>query len=145
MLTIAVEAFRDNSFSSAIERKFGRLARLAPEKMVHDGVLERLDHSPDDVLVAESSGKVVGFVIMQCEQTRKTGWIPLLAVAETNRRTGIGRALLKAALNHLRFAGMQYARIETLDTNEGSQRLFPQLGFQEFAREIQYFMKLDDD
>lgn len=112
--------------------------------MIREGVDEALDRNGDGALVAELEGEVVGFVITQCFARRKVGWVPILAVAESHQRKGIGRALMDSAIARLRERGMKYARTETLDTNEGSRRLFPQLGFEEFAREIQYFMKLSD-
>jgi len=57
-------------------------------------------------------------------------------------RQGIGTLLIRYALDHFRSLGLTHARIETLQQNEIGQSLYPQLGFQEVARQIHYCLRL---
>lgn len=66
--------------------------------------VERLiDGSPAALLVAEAGGEIVGAVIAGWDGWR--GNIYRLAVDERHRRGGVGRALTRAAEDHLRDCG----------------------------------------
>jgi len=142
ILALAAEAFRSNSFTAALVARFGELEALEPTELVRSGITERLA-SEGTTLVAELNGQLVGFVMTECNAARSTGGIPVLAVEAAHRRIGVGRAMIDAALAQFRERGLRYARIETLATNEASQRLFVRAGFAEFAREVQFFRRLD--
>ena len=99
---------------------------------------------PDGVFVAEDpAGVVAGFVTTRMNLVSGVGWIPNLAVDPAHQKHGLGRALLEYAIAHFRRAGMQVAKIETLEQNPVGQRLYPALGFVEVARQIHYAMRLD--
>ena len=65
-------------------------------------------HKPVTVFIATRGGRVVGFAGYEC--TRKAFFGPT-GVAETERRQGVGKALLIAALWGLRELGYIYAII----------------------------------
>ena len=99
---------------------------------------------PDGVFVAQDEGgRVVGYVTTRLNPHSGIGWIPNLAVDPAWQGRGVGRALLEHALGFFRAAGMQVAKIETLEQNPVGQRLYPTLGFVEVARQIHYAMRLD--
>lgn len=91
-------------------------------------------------LVAELEGVVVGYVTIKLDHDCGIGVIPNLAVESTVGGLGIGGKLIDAATDLMRQAGMELARIETLEQNSIGQHLYPKLGFKEFARQI-YFAK----
>ena len=70
------------------------------------------------------------------------GLLPNLAVAETHRNQGLGRALIEHALAHFRAAGLTHAKIETLAQNAIGNHLYPSLGFVEVARQVHFVAKL---
>ena len=94
------------------------------------------------VLVAEIDGQVAGYVTCRTDPESRFGWIPNLAVRPELQGQGLGRQLLEAALDWLRQAGMEVARIETLEQNPIGPHLYPSLGFREVARQIHYVMPL---
>lgn len=51
----------------------------------------------DLLLVAEESGELLGFLDMAMEGWRKVGWIQHLAVAQRQRRKGVGSSLMEWA------------------------------------------------
>ena len=65
-----------------------------------------------------------------------------MAVRAGLRGRGIGRKLIDAALGLFREAGLELARIETLDQNPIGQHLYPDFGFVEVARQIHFAMRL---
>ena len=98
---------------------------------------------PEGVFVAvDGVGTVVGYVTTRLNPASGVGWIPNLAVDPGHQGAGLGRALLEHALAFFRRGGMQVAKIETLEQNPVGQKLYPELGFEEVARQIHYAMRL---
>jgi ribosomal protein S18 acetylase RimI-like enzyme len=98
------------------------------------------------VLVAERAGEVVGYVYAGIEPRNwkelrdEAGFIHDVVVTEAARRSGVGAALMEAALEWLRGAGMPRVVLWTADQNAGAQQLFARLGFRrtmvEMTREL---------
>ena len=98
--------------------------------------------NPDGIFVAEVDDRVVGYLTTRLDRVALVGGIPNMAVLPDYRRRGIGKALLESALDYFKSEGMLLARIETLTQNAAGQSLYPQVGFQEVARQIHYAMPL---
>jgi len=99
---------------------------------------------PDNhAFVWEESGQVVGYVAAVIDRRYgNVGRIPTLAVDSPCRNRGIGSALVNAAIEFFREAGMNIVRIQTGEDNPVGQRLYPRLGFTEVSRQIYYAMRL---
>jgi len=140
---ITVEAFSGVSIDQNIERRFGTIAG-------HDWQWRKGRHIDEDVevpgaavLVAEDEqGQIVGYITTRIEREAGVGHIPNMAVRSGLRGQGIGRALIDRAFEMFREAGLELARIETLDQNSVGQHLYPACGFVEVARQIHFAMKL---
>ena len=143
ILAITVCAFDGVSIDQNIERRLGIIAGVGWQKRKAAHLVADLADRPDDVLVAERDGQVVGYVTTRVDTPAGIGRILNLAVAPEHQGQGIGTRLLQAALEHLRAEGMQCARIETLEQNARCAALYPTLGFQEVARQIHYVLPLD--
>ena len=95
----------------------------------------RLDDEDSVVLVADHLGDIVGYVYAAVEPLSwkelrdECGFIHDLLVADRTRRSGIGTALLNAAIEWLRDRGMPRVVLGTAAQNETAQRLFEQRGF----------------
>lgn len=75
---------------------------------------------------------VVGYILVRLGLPwlgPRRGGITSLAVAPAHRRKGIGRALLCAALEHLRARQAEQADLEVSVTNRAAQSLYESLGF----------------
>jgi ribosomal protein S18 acetylase RimI-like enzyme len=115
----------------------------------HDWRWRKARHIDDDVaanpagvFVAESCGKVVGYITTRIDRELGKGRIPNLAVDASTRGQGLGRKLIEHALAYFRSEGMGYAMIETMAYNEVGNHLYPSCGFQEVGRQIHFAMKL---
>ena len=102
----------------------------------------QLDRPDVVVLVAEEDGRVIGFVYGGLEDT---DWMALrgpagalydLVVEPDQRRGGVGRALLDAALTELTRLGAPRVVLSTAERNEAAQRLFLGAGFRPTMREM---------
>jgi len=96
----------------------------------------------DGILVWEEEGEVVGFIATRVDSQTKIGGIPDMAVHPEHQGRGIGKALMQAALDYLKAAGMEYVRIETLEQNQVAAAFYRKVGFVEVARQIHYVKKL---
>jgi GNAT superfamily N-acetyltransferase len=95
----------------------------------------QLDEQDAVVLVAEQQGRIVGYVYAAVEPHSwkdlrdECGFIHDLLVADVARRTGVGEALLNAAIEWLREQGMPRVVLGTAAQNETARRLFERRGF----------------
>ena len=141
VVAITVEVFGPASIDAKIEAMLGRPA--APWAQVKSqAVRGELRANPAGCFVAEIDGRVVGFITTAVNLPASRGWIPNVAVAADCQGLGLGRRLLERALEHFRSLGLAQAKIETLATNPVGRHLYPQLGFQEVARQVHYVMRL---
>jgi ribosomal protein S18 acetylase RimI-like enzyme len=87
-----------------------------------------LDGQTSTVLLAEGEGGVTGSVMIGDDGHR--GWIYYLAVAETTRRTGLGRTLMAAAEDWLRARGCPKIQLMVRDTNAQALGFYAALGLE---------------
>jgi ribosomal protein S18 acetylase RimI-like enzyme len=83
-----------------------------------DAVGALLERDPGALLVAESSGQIVGTVIAAWDGWR--GSVYRIAVAPAYRRDGLGRRLLDEAENRLRSVGARRMHAIVVGTDAGA-------------------------
>ena len=81
-----------------------------------DGIAALLARDPGALLVAESSGRIVGTVIAAWDGWR--GSVYRIAVAAEHRREGLGRRLLQVAEERLRDLGARRMHAIVVGTDE---------------------------
>lgn len=90
---------------------------------------------PQDVLVAERDGELLGVIKVIRDATPFGDWcINGLAVAVGSQGSGIGTALIRAACERATREGGGRIWLKVLDSNERAVRLYTRLGFVECAR-----------
>ena len=80
----------------------------------------------------DENNQVVGYILIRLGLPwigPRRGGITSLAVAPAHRRRGVGRALLCAALAHLRDHQAEQADLEVSISNRAAQSLYESLGF----------------
>ena len=80
------------------------------------------------ILVLREGAALSGSVMVGDDGHR--GWVYYLAVAETKRGQGAGRALMTAAENWLRGAGSPKVQLMVRDTNAGAQAFYEALDYE---------------
>jgi predicted N-acetyltransferase YhbS len=101
------------------------LRSLAGWHQTQQDWLRLLALQPDGCFVAEQEGRVVGTVTTTCYGGR-LAWIGMLLVHPGWRGRGIGRALMRHALDYLRTEGVACAG---LDATPAGEPLYLSLGF----------------
>lgn len=80
-------------------------------------------------LVAEETGKVLGYLDMGIQNWNKTGWVNNLIVAKDKRRRGIGTSLLRAAMRWADDKGLRTLILETQTKNDPAINFLKKHGF----------------
>jgi GNAT superfamily N-acetyltransferase len=110
-------------------------------------LVSQLSNPNSLVMVAEHSGRVIGYVFADVESTN---WMELrgpcgvvhdIYVDEAARRLGAGRELMNAAIAWIRSKGRSQVVLLTKSRNEHAKQLFATLGF----RPTMIEMTLDQD
>lgn len=91
-------------------------------------LLEEVENPCSHFFVAESMGKVVGYIGMYCAADEC--YIDNLAVAPEYRRCGVGRLLLGHACDFSRDLGMSFISLEVRPSNKAAISLYTVLGFE---------------
>ena len=142
---ITVEAFNGVSIDQNAERHLGPIAGHDWQWRKARHVDEDVRRDPHGTFVAADGDQNLGYISSWMDHEAGIGYIPNLALTAAARGQGLGHRLLEHALDHFRGHNLSAAKIETLDQNPVGQHLYPALGFREVARQIHYFMPLQDE
>jgi [ribosomal protein S18]-alanine N-acetyltransferase len=105
---------------------------------------EALDHPAVYFACARSiAGEVRGYVVSWFAADQ--GEIANLAVAPEGWGSGIGRALLNAAVSEARLRGVETVFLEVRDSNQRARRLYQSSGFEEVTRRREYYRRPVED
>ncbi|WP_405013679.1 GNAT family N-acetyltransferase [Kitasatospora sp. NBC_01539] len=132
-LTIRTARTGDDAPLAALDRAaWSTLSDVSPRPpAVRDLFDER--HTPDQYLVAELAGGIVGYVrnvpATPLEANRHVRQIQGLAVAREARGRGVGRALVEAVCEAVRAAGARRITLRVLGHNTPARRLYEACGF----------------
>lgn len=92
-----------------------------------EGLAEELDNPQAHFLVAADDGTVAGYIGVQ--EICGEGYVTNVAVLPQYRCAGIGRALLRAALDGARARNCAFLSLEVRVSNTPAIRLYTSLGF----------------
>lgn len=109
---------------------YGEVLSLLNEHFPHVGatvekLTDRLARGAH-FFVAESGGRVIGFVDLQMG---RSAFVRGLAVAKRWRGKGVGTALLERAIAHARKEGKRFIYIKVRTSNEKAIRVYQKKGF----------------
>jgi ribosomal protein S18 acetylase RimI-like enzyme len=91
-------------------------------------MVHALDLDLDASRVAVVDGDAAGLVLLGVRGTE--GWISGMGVRPTNRRQGVGSALMDSVLAEALDRDLATIRLEVIDGNEPALRLYENLGFE---------------
>jgi ribosomal-protein-alanine N-acetyltransferase len=94
-------------------------------------------------LVAVADAEVLGYSVMLTAADEAE--IANLAVVRHARRHGVGRELLRAALDRARDLGIASVFLEVRFSNAAAQSLYHSAGFREVSRRAQYYRQPVED
>jgi ribosomal protein S18 acetylase RimI-like enzyme len=139
---LTVESFGGVTIEENVEAALGALNGHDWRWRKARHIDEDVASNPTGIFVAESQGRMVGYITTRVDREAGKGRIPNLAVVEEFRGRGLGRQLIEHALEYFRAQGLAYAVIETMAQNPVGQHLYPACGFVEVARQVHFARKL---
>jgi ribosomal-protein-alanine N-acetyltransferase len=94
-------------------------------------------------MVAERDGKIVGFMIYGLHKNA----VDLLdfAVAESHRRSGVGRTMVERLIGKLSEDRRSYVHLTVRETNLGALLFFREMGFKCILTLCDHYIDCDDD
>jgi [ribosomal protein S18]-alanine N-acetyltransferase len=107
------------------------------------GAAAKLAETSAIIYVAESAGRITGFVMGR--QMGDEGEILNLAIRPTERRKGQAAALVHAVLGHMRQARITRVFLEVRESNVAAIALYERLGFRPTWRRRRYYRNPDED
>lgn len=96
-------------------------------------------------LVAEEAGRVVGYAGLRAPRGAKDADVQTIAIAESARRRGRGRAILEALLAEASVRRVEAVFLEVRADNPVAQALYASEGFVEVGRRPRYYQPDDVD
>ena len=92
-----------------------------------EGIIKYLCRNPDTCFVSEHQDTVTGVILSGHDGRR--GYIYHMAVRVSARRQGIGRALVRCAMNALEQEGIQKVAFVVFTDNTGGNEFWEKCGF----------------
>jgi mycothiol synthase len=89
--------------------------------------LEGHDFAPELSTVAESEGRLVGFLLARRWESEHVGFIAVLAVSPARQGGGVGTALMLDAFGRFAAAGLREAQLGVASSNPRALRLYERL------------------
>lgn len=122
----------------------GWIRSPSPAKPGSEEAFLREARTPSSFYVAAVLGEeVVGFAGMQ--QVLDEGYITNIAVAESCRRKGLGRAMLSALIDHCRESGASFLTLEVRQSNAPAIALYESMGFLPEGRRKNFYRQPTED
>ncbi len=132
MVTVRIARRDDERRLAALDRVTWSPA-VAPAPLWPEDVDFFEKDPPEDVLVAELDGAVVGYVRLRrptaLPSHRHVLQVNGLAVDPAVQRRGLGRVLVAAAIEEARRRGARRLTVHVLATNHGARALYADCGF----------------
>ena len=109
-------------------------------------ISDRIDKNESTIFVAVNNGKAIGFTQLYASfcsvDAIKIFILYDLFVDADSRRSGVGKALLKAASQHAKLEGAKRIDLLTAKTNYAGQSLYEDLGYKKVNEDF-YAYSLD--
>lgn len=141
VIELSLESFGPITWQRSVDRLFGPLKgrdwRERWNRRVEKAFREQI------MLVLEEDGRIVGYACGTIDEPIGLGHIDILTVDPSARGQGHGRRLLRAIEEHFGQHGATHVTLEALVDNEVANALYGRAGYQDLARHINWFKKIE--
>lgn len=140
ILCMTKAAWQGMTLYHLTEQRHGMIGKVPWHERKSRDVGSFCTRYPQQVLVADEDGRVVGYVTFAYEEADCIGMVGNNAVHPDFRGRGIGTALVTAAIEKLKTLGARVLRVTTLEHDAAARHIYEKCGFEEIARSIHYTM-----
>jgi ribosomal protein S18 acetylase RimI-like enzyme len=142
---IIVEAFGQSTMHYLLERRFGPIGGRSWDLRKADEIETFYRSHPENVLVTEKKGRILGFISFSLDQERKIGKIGNNAVAPEHQNRGIGTEQIVKTMGILKERGMKVVEVQTGLTEEygPARHMYEKCGFEPTMEFLTYHASLD--
>ena len=137
---LVIDAFEPITWQRKLDGRYGSLNGRDWKQRWHDR-LEKI-FATQIVLVGEHNARLAAAATAAIDPPAALGFIDVLAVGTEFQGQGLGREMLRGAMQHLKSLGCQYVNLDCLTDNDTGNALYASEGFEEVARHIRWFRKL---
>jgi GNAT superfamily N-acetyltransferase len=144
VLEILVAGFDGRTVHQKLENWYGEIGNQPWQQWKCDELIRFREQHPDQILVAEKDGKILGFVSFTLDRQREVGEIQNNAVDPAYQGQGIGSMLYQRVLEVFRREGMKYAWVVTGlgAAYAPARRAYRKVGFEPFHESLTLVQKL---
>lgn len=142
---ITTRAWRGVTMAELRELRFGPLGGRAWFDHKAAGIVAKCERTPDQCVVAEVEGRVVGYATYGYQIDGEVGVVGDNAVDPDWQGRGIGTALVGRVVDTLRDAGVRLLEVSTFEHDAPARKVYERLGFEEIASTVHYIMPGDAD
>jgi ribosomal protein S18 acetylase RimI-like enzyme len=137
---LVLAAFEPITWQKKLDSRYGPLNGRGWQARWHDR-LEKI-FATQIVLLGELDDKPAAVATATIDWSAGLGFIDVLAVGPKFQGQGLGREMLRGAMQHLKSLGCQYVNLDCLTDNDTGNALYASEGFEEVARHIRWFRRL---
>ncbi len=145
---ITKRAWRGVTMAELREQRFGQVGGRPWYEHKANGIVAKCERLPEQCLVAEIDGQVVGYATFGVQMDGEVGIVGDNAVDPDWQGRGIGTALVGRAVEALREAGTRILEVSTFEHDTPARTVYERLGFRQIATTVHYAMpaqEADDD
>ena len=139
--TLVIDSFEPITWLKKIDEHFGPLNGLSWRERWKLRMADAFQKQI--VLVGEFEKQLVAYASGTYDSRTRLGFIDLLAVDRRFQTRGFGREMLRGMLAYLKELGAAHANLECLADNDVGNSLYRAEGFEEVARSIRWWIRLD--
>jgi len=142
--TVIVKAFGHTTIHYLVESRYGKVGKKAWDEWKAQEIESFFLAHPDETLVTELKGRVVGFITYSLDPDRKVGTVLNNAVHPSFQSKGIGAKQVLHVLDIFRGKGMRLAQVTTgLGTGyRPARRMYEKCGFEPLMESATYYREL---
>ncbi len=142
ILDITRTAWGKNTIHKLIEDRHGQIGVRPWWQRKTENIRDACLSRPDQVVVAETDGEIVGYAMYSIDEEDLTGEVLNNAVHPDFRNMGIGSAMHRWILDLFREKNLGVVRVSTLEHDAPARKVYEKHGFVEIARTVHYTLDL---
>lgn len=134
---LVLESFEPITWQKKLDATYGPLNGCDWQERWHSRLAKIF--ATQIVLVGEVDSERAAMATATIDHCSALAFLDVLAVSRKHQGQGLGRQMLREAIEHYRALGCKYVHLDCLTDNDAGNALYEAEGFREVARHIHWF------